>query len=358
MLAAAQNPLIITEEAGRSPATVERLVEVAELVGAAVVETRSTTFGNFPRNHPLHGGFDPAAYVPEADLVLLLAVVAPWHPPSVGPGAGTKVVVLDEDPLHPELPYWGFPVDLCLTGALESSLPLLLEALKGRVPAGDATRAHRRERWRRRHEERKQAWKAEALAAQDRKPMDTRWVIYELNQVLPPDAMVVEETVTHALAIHRYLDTLRPGSFFAGYVGGLGTGLGTALGMKAAAPTRPVIALIGDGSFNYNPVLSGLGFAQEYGMPVLVVLLNNHGYLSMKAGMPRYYPEGWAVRTKTFVGTSIAPDPDYAAIARAFDGYGETVEEPGEVRAALERGLKAAAGGQTALIDVRLEPVN
>ncbi|MGH7817483.1 MAG: hypothetical protein ACREOR_08860 [Candidatus Binatia bacterium] len=41
-------------------------------------------------------------------------------------------------------------------------------------------------------------------------------------------------------------------------------------------------------------------------------------------------------------------------VARAFDGYGEKVEDPGEVRAALQRGLKAVAGGQVALIDVRL----
>jgi thiamine pyrophosphate-dependent acetolactate synthase large subunit-like protein len=48
------------------------------------------------------------------------------------------------------------------------------------------------------------------------------------------------------------------------------------------------------------------------------------------------------------------PSPDYAMIARAFEGYGEKVEEPGEVRAALQRGLKAVAGGQVALIDIRL----
>jgi acetolactate synthase-1/2/3 large subunit len=123
-------------------------------------------------------------------------------------------------------------------------------------------------------------------------------------------------------------------------------------------PGRPVLALIGDGSFNYNPVLPAFGFAQEHGTPILVVLLNNRGYLSQKSGVPRYYPEGWAVRTRTFVGTSITPSPDYAAIARAFDGYGEKVEEPGEVRTALERGLQAVGRGQTALIDVWLEPVN
>lgn len=93
-------------------------------------------------------------------------------------------------------------------------------------------------------------------------------------------------------------------------------------------------------------------------MPILIVLFNNLGYLSQKSGIPRYFPDGRAVRNKNFVGISITPSPDYATIARAFDGYGEKVEEPGQVRAALERGLKAVAGGQVALIDIRLEPVN
>ncbi|HEV8341739.1 MAG TPA: hypothetical protein VGR30_05150, partial [Candidatus Binatia bacterium] len=54
---------------------------------------------------------------------------------------------------------------------------------------------------------------------------------------------------------------------------------------------------------------------------------------------------------------SITPSPDYATVAKAFDGYGEKVEDPKEVPPALERGLKAVAGGQLALIDFRLEPV-
>ncbi len=358
LLAAAKDPLIVTEEAGRNPAVVGQLVELAELLGAAVVETHNTTFGNFPRTHPLHGGFNAKEYLHEADVMFLVAAVAPWHPPSAGPGEGTKVVVLDENPLHAELPYWGYRVDLCLTGALESSLTLLLERLRKEIRTADPARAVRRDRWRGRYEERKAAWRAEALAVKARKPMDTRWVLHELAQVLPPDAAVVDETITHRLAVHRYLDALQPGSFFEGCAGGLGTGMATALGVKVAMPGRPVLAVIGDGSFNYNPVLPAFGFAQEHGNPLLVVLLNNHGYLSQKRGVPEYYPEGWAVRTRTFVGTSILPSPDYAAVARAFGGHGERVQEPAEVRPALERGLQAVGRGQMALIDVWLEPVN
>ena len=60
------------------------------------------------------------------------------------------------------------------------------------------------------------------------------------------------------------------------------------------------------------------------------------------------------MKNQDFIGISINRSPNYAMIARAFEGYGEKVEEPSEVRAALQRGLKAIAAGQMALIDIRL----
>jgi acetolactate synthase I/II/III large subunit len=358
LLAEAKSPVIMSEESGRSAHIVAATVELAERIGAPVIESRSTGFLNFPRNHPLHGGFNFPEYLKETDMIFLLGAVAPWHPASAGPGENVKVAVLDEDPLRNAMPYWGFKNDLCLAGDLESSLELLLDQVKKRVAGDDLQRAQRKATLSRRYEERRQAWDKTALAFKDAKPIDTRWVAYELNRVLPPDAIVVEETITHRLAIHQYLHSVKPGSYFAGSNGGLGTGLGTALGVKAAAPKRPVLCLIGDGAFNYDPALAALGCAQELGLPILIIIFNNLGYLSMKTGVPKYYPDGWATRTNTFVGTSIAPSPDYATIARAFDGYGEKVEEPGEVRAALQRGLRAIAQGQTALLDIRLAPVS
>ncbi len=358
LLENAENPMIITEAAGENITSVQRLVELAELIGAAVVETRSCTYFNFPRSHPLHGGFQPRELLQEADLILLLATVAPWHPSSAKLNPGAKVVVLDENPLRQELPFWGFPVDLVLTGEVESSLELLMDHLKQRIPPDDPPRVARVQRWQQRHRERKQIWESEALALKEEKPIDTRWVVYKLNEMLPPDSIIVEETITHRLAIHHYLDRLQPGCFFSGFTGGLGTGLGTALGVKIARPDRPVIALIGDGAFNYNPVLADLGFAQEYEIPILIVLFNNQGYLTMKDELPRYYPKGWAMKTGTFLGTSITPSPNYAAIAGAFGGYGEKVEEPSELGPALERGLAALSRGQDALLDIWLKPVN
>jgi acetolactate synthase I/II/III large subunit len=353
-LAAAKNPVIITEEAGRDPAVVEKLVELAELLGAGVVESRASSYINFPRTHPLHGGFEPVEFLQDADVILLLGVITPWHPASKKLNPGTKVAVLSDNPLRSELPYWGYPVNQILTGEIDSSMKHLLEAVKKQVAKGNSDAARRTETWRDRHTARRASWQEDALKRKDQKPIDTRWVTHELAQVIPADAIVVEETITHRLSIHRYLDMLKPGTFFAGCIGGLGTGTGTALGVKAANPKRPVLCLIGDGAFNYDPGMAALGVCQEHNLPIMIVLFNNYGYHSQKSGVPRFFPDGFAVKNQDFIGISINPSPDYAMIARAFDGYGEKVEEPGEVRAALQRGLKAVAGGQMVLIDVRL----
>jgi len=357
MLAGAKKPVIVAEDSGRTAKSVDCLVEIAELLGCPVVETRSTGALNFPRTHPLHSGFDPREISQGSDVILLLAVIAPWHPASITPSPDAKVAVLDENPLRQELPYYGYQADLCLTGEIESSLEHLLAALKKKVSGGDASRKQRAEELAQKNNTRRKKWREDALALANQKPMDTRWVAHEVSQALPADAMVVEETITHRMAIHRYLDNLRPGSFFAGCIGGLGTGLSTALGVKAANPKRPVVCLIGDGSFSYDPVPAAFGAAQEHRLPFLTIMFNNQGYLSQKSGIPRYYPDGWAVKSKNFSGLHIAPCPDYAQIIKAFDGYGERVEEPGEVRRAVERGLRAVAGGQSAFLDVRLKPV-
>jgi acetolactate synthase-1/2/3 large subunit len=90
----------------------------------------------------------------------------------------------------------------------------------------------------------------------------------------------------------------------------------------------------------------------------MVVLFDNAGYLSQKTDVETYHPSGAAVQTGRFAGTSIAPQPDYVMLARAYGGTGEKVERPGDVRPALQRGLEAAAQGQLALVHMVLPPVS
>jgi acetolactate synthase I/II/III large subunit len=358
-LCAAPNVVIITEEVGKSVSAVGELVALAEALGAPVVEAWQPTYVNFPRTHPLYGGIasvEMAEALKGADLVFLVESVGPWHPPSALPAPGTRVVVLGEDPLHPHLPFWGFRADLVVAGEAESSLAMLVREVRKTVAPGSRTDAI--ERWRTRNDARRAANRETARAAGTRAAIETSWAVHELEAALPEDAIIVDETITHRLDVHRLLDRLAPGTYYEASYGGLGMGIGMALGVKAARPDRLVVNLIGDGAFHYNPVPGSFGAAQEHRLPILVVLFDNAGYRSQKGDVINECPDGWAVKSNRFVGTSIVPRPDYALLARAYGGYGETVSSPAEVRAAFTRGLEAVAKGQLALITVQLEAVN
>jgi thiamine pyrophosphate-dependent acetolactate synthase large subunit-like protein len=184
--------------------------------------------------------------------------------------------------------------------------------------------------------------------------MNNAWIAEQLNSVIGKDAVVVNETITHRLDLIQRLTKLEPGGFYEASFGGLGMGLSLALGVKHARPERPVITTIGDGAFHYNPVVACFGASQEHGLPLLVVLFDNAGYLSQKTDVVTYYPQGSAVKSGRFAGTAITPRPEYAKLAEAYGGYGEKVTSAKDVRAALQRGLEQA-GKRLALIHMVLE---
>jgi acetolactate synthase I/II/III large subunit len=333
-LSAAQRPLIITEEAGREPATVRALVALAEKLGAPVAEGWQPYYLNFPRSHPLYAGVLPeiAALVNGADAVLLADCVLPWHPPSAL--KPTKLFALGEDPLRSKLPYWGFQTDLVVPGDLRTSLEALASRVEKPSPGWDFPK------------------RAPMAAASE--GMTNSLIATRLNAALPKEAIVVNETITHRLELLQRLTRLEPGGFYESSYGGLGMGLSVALGVKHAEPRRPVIVTIGDGAFHYNPVVACFGAAQELALPVLVLVFDNAGYLSQKTDVATYYPDGAAVKTGRFAGTSITPRPEYAKLAEAYGGYGEKVLRAADLPAALQRGL-AEARQRLALIHLVLE---
>jgi acetolactate synthase-1/2/3 large subunit len=269
--------------------------------------------------------------VEAADAVLLADAVLPWHPPS-SLNEGRKIFAIGEDPLRSNLPYWGFRTDLLVPGELRTTLEGLLQRLAKKPQP-------------------KRASKSIEAAPQ---AMSNAWIAQELNEALPADAVVVNETITHRLDLLGRLTKLQPGGFYESSFGGLGVGLSTALGVRHAQPGRVVVATIGDGAFHYNPVVAAFGASQELGLPLLVVLFDNAGYLSQKTDVITYYPQGEAVRSDRFAGTGITPRPEYAKLAEAYGGYGEKVERAQDVRAALRRGLQQLEKGRLALIHMVL----
>lgn len=333
-LQASEQPLIITEEAGRDPAAVRALVALAEALDAPVVEAWQPYYLNFPRDHALYAGIasdEMSDFVGRADAVLLADAVLPWHPPSAL-GEGKQVFAVGEDPLRSNLPYWGFRTDMVVPGDLRTTLEGLAQRVRPRRRSANWARTP-----------------APAAAG-----MTNAWIAQALNEVLPGDAIVVNETITHRLDLLRGLTKLQPGGFYESSFGGLGVGLSTALGVKHASPERVVAVTIGDGAFHYNPVPAAFGACQELCLPLLVVLFDNAGYLSQQGDVRTYYPGGEAARTGRFAGLGITPRPQYAKLAEAYGGYGETVGRPEDVRAALQRGLEAQGSGRLALIHMVL----
>ena len=83
------------------------------------------------------------------------------------------------------------------------------------------------------------------------------------------------------------------------------------------------------------------------------MVFNNGNYSAMKGSHLDFYPQGVAASTGIFHGVNIS-GPDYSTLIQPFGGYGERVEDPADVKSALERALAAVNSGQTALLDVVL----
>jgi len=351
LIAASKRPIIVSETSGEDTTAFAALQELADLASIPVVEPGTPTYANFPNNHPLHMGFDIKPHVETCDLFLVVGSSVPWYPPHAGPTNGT-VVVIDENPIKGYMTYQNLQADHYLEGNIASSLRLLIEALKAQDPGESSVLQDRRQHWESEHNRIFDGYRSAAAAVKDERPIDPVWLCAAISDVMPENAIYVEETITHRQPIQRHISWSQAQSYFHPS-GGLGMGLGQALGVKLAAPERPVLALVGDGSFLYNPIVPALGAAKEIGLPILIVVFNNGNYSAMKGSHLDFYPQGVAANTGIFHGVNIS-GPDYSTLIQPFGGYGERVEDPAEVKPALERALAAVSSGQTALLDVVL----
>jgi thiamine pyrophosphate-dependent acetolactate synthase large subunit-like protein len=119
----------------------------------------------------------------------------------------------------------------------------------------------------------------------------------------------------------------------------LGYGLGLAMGAKLAKPDKLCVNVWGDAAIGFT----GMDFetAVRERIPILSILLNNFSMAIELKVMP--------ISTEKYRATDISGD--YAAMARAFGGYGERVEKPAEIVPAIKRGIAATERGQPALLE-------
>jgi acetolactate synthase I/II/III large subunit len=349
ILADARQPLVVAGRTGAHLPSVAVLARIAELLGAPVADQRDRV--NVPPEHPLWaaGGDD---LLRRADAVLLLDVEVPWVPSAAAPPDDARILQIDVDCAKVTMPLWSFPVDLALTADTRAALPLLEEEL-----CALATPARRRA-WEERRRaveaelaEARSAWRRRATSSEPADAPDA--ALAAVNRALPDDAIVIEEAVTNRLAVQRQVHR-QPGRYYGHGSPALGFSGGGALGVKLARPEAPVVAICGDGSFNFGVPTAALFSAHRIGAPFVTVILNNRSYYASKRPVLSLYPHGAAAVAEDFPETELTPELDYALLARACGADGRLAETPAEVEEAVRWALDVAARGQCAVVDARL----
>jgi acetolactate synthase-1/2/3 large subunit len=351
-LALAKNPIAISRSIGRDPAAIEPLVRLAERLNLPVFDATPTHL-NFPRNHPLYQGNDASPHLEDADVVLVLESDVPWTPKRRAPSEDATIIAVGHDPLFSRYPVRGFPVDIGLAGSTSHTLAALADAVAAE-PLDLSVIRDRGERWAAAHATMREAARERAEAARGSRPMQKPWVSACVEQLRTEETIIVTELGFDA----TQFEFSAPGTYFDAPASGvLGWGLGAALGAKLAAPDRPVIACVGDGSYMFGAPTAVHWVSRRMNLPVLFIVWNNAQWGAVAGATRGVYPDGWAVKTNSFPFSDLSPSLDFEMICQAAGGYGERVEDPAEVPAALERALQAVqVEGRQALLNIVAAP--
>jgi len=164
-----------------------------------------------------------------------------------------------------------------------------------------------------------------------------------LRDRLPADAVICNGAGNFAIWIHRYYRFRAFGTQLAPTSGSMGYGVPAAVMAKRQCPDRPVVAFAGDGDF----LMNGQEFATavQYGIPILVIVLDNGMYGTIRMHQEREYPGR--------VSATQLKNPDFAALARSYGGHGERVERTEAFADAFER---AMASGKPAILHCMVDP--
>ena len=188
---------------------------------------------------------------------------------------------------------------------------------------------------------------ADYLAWQTPRPMvgtlDLWEVVAALRTHLPEDAIVTNGAGNYTVWLHRLYRYRGFRTQLAPYNGAMGYGVPAAVAAKIVHPNRVVVSWNGDGCFQMNG--QELATAVQYRANVVFIVVDNGMYGTIRMHQERQHPERVS-------GTDLV-NPDFAALARAYGAFGETVTMTSEFAPALERALGA---GRPALLHLRMDP--
>jgi benzoylformate decarboxylase len=280
---------------------------------------------------------------------------------SVGADLFALSLPYDDEPVPPHLPIvhvdtdpWelgkNYPTQVALIGDPRATLAELKPEIEARLTTEGQARARERLEAVRAAKAREiEEVRARARREARRVPPTPLAAIQAIAEVLPLEAVVIDEAVSSAAGLRALLPSEDSKSFFGLRGGAVGWGLPGAVGVKLALPDRPVVALVGDGSALYT--CQTLWTAARYGIAVTFIILNNASYRILKQRL--YAMKGLAAQADHCVGMDLDdPHVDFMSLARTFGLEGERVREVGEIGPAVMRALTRS--GPT-LIDIELD---
>jgi acetolactate synthase I/II/III large subunit len=349
LLLAAERPIIHVGQGVLWARATAALVEFAELAEAPVMTTY-TAKSAFPENHPLALGCGGVAItpqirelLPDADLVFSVGASLAVTLGSFRIPAGKTMIQATNDPDDLSMEY---DLAVGLVGDAELVLGQLCDQLRSRASGGASGRAGRgvRERVAQARELGAAEWAAKLTS--DEVPINPLRVVAEIIAATDPDQTVITHDSGYPrdhLAPH-YVSTVPRGYLGWGNSTPLGSSIGLALGAKAAAPDKTVIAFFGDAAFGQSGL--ELETAVRCGLPVLCVLVNNSEMGNYEKLQP-IAQERFGI--KYLSGR-------YADVARALGADAERVERPEDLAPALHKALAAVRAGRTVLLEVITRP--
>jgi acetolactate synthase I/II/III large subunit len=372
LLAEAQWPVIVAGEVGRNPKALPALLDLAEALGAPVIDSDGRYA--FPSTHPLNLTTAREEALRNADVVLALDVPSlgvPLGPsvrergnfaPVISPSCKViHITLLDlERQSWVSDSMWLLPVHVPMAADTAVTLPPLLEQVRERLKSNGSAGRQIQERRAKieaiYHEARKQsqAWIDKTW---EEKPISQARLFGEINKRVQGQSWALVSA--HGRRWREAIEVTEPvhgiGGGRGGGVGyGLPSSIGAALGHKGSG--RLCVAILGDGDFLMTS--NALWTAAKYQIPLLVVVLNNRSYYNDEEHQERM--ARWRQRPVENKGIGIRiedPAPDLAAIARALsvDGFGP-ITEPNQLGPALDKAIEIVGDGKPAVVDVITQP--
>jgi acetolactate synthase-1/2/3 large subunit len=328
------------------------LLKLAERTGAAVVTTLQGK-GCFPEDHPLYGwhlgtkGTSVGnALTTTADVILAVGtrftdqVASSFRAGTTFNTKTTKIIQIDIDSRELGKNY---DVEIEIQGDAANVIARINDDLASR-PSTEADEVRRSADD---IHQLRQAWLDETAELRESEaiPPTVPRFYKELREVLERDAIVVTSS-GHAQACVLEFPFYKPKTnLTSGGFSTMGWAYPAALGAKLAAPDQQVVAVIGDGDFMMT--MQEMATAREYGIDVVVVVLNNYGWYSIRDLQMAEFGEDRAFG----IDWDADKSPDFVKIAEGFGLHAESIEQSGDIQAAIGRAL---AHNGPSLVEVKV----